>query len=589
MTQSCLGKSWKPKDYNVDLASRISQKFRISHTESRIISSRVTSLDDVENYLNPKIRNLLSNPFELLDMRKCVNRIYDAILRNEKITIFGDYDVDGACSTALFLNFFDAIKYENIDFYIPDRILEGYGPNSQAMDKIAQNGASLVITVDCGITAFEPLSYAKSVGLDVIVLDHHMSTEVMPTSIAVVNPNRIDETTSYTNLAGAGVVYMVLIALHQELRYRDYYNLQDISMPNLLEFLDIVALATVCDVMSITGLNRAFVKQGLKVMNARKNVGISAIASIAQISEEIGSYHLGFVIGPRINAGGRVGNASLGSQILSSKNYSECLDIARELNEYNVERIEYEKNTLAEAMSNLEENNYISDELLIAVGKDWHSGVIGIVASRLQDKYERISIVISINSDNNIGKASARSITGIDLGSLIASARQNNILIDGGGHKMAAGFSIKEENIPKLFEYLQKHLSENENTAIALAENKITYYDVEFPLESIQSKLFMKFLECIQPYGIGNPEPKICIRRVVMMSPKILGGKHIKFSIFDPIHKKYMDGISFSSVDTPLEELLLSGKIIDIVGNVRKSTWNNVEKLQFYLSDARWV
>ncbi len=453
MKPSILGLNWQQKTFDERHATSIYQRFGLSEVLSNLLSAREISLDEIENFLEPKIKTALPNPFELGDMDKAVAHVIEAIHQKKKITIFADYDVDGATSAATLKRFFREVGIE-VGIYIPDRVLEGYGPNSQALLNLKKSGTDLVITVDCGTVAFKPLEDAAAVGLDIIVIDHHLGVLEKPQSIAVINPNLLDEKFPHKNLCAAGVSFLFAVAINKKLREENFYEQR--KEPNLLGLLDLVALGTVCDVMSLTGLNRAFVTAGLKILKTRKNLGLRTICDLAGLDEEPTAYHLGFVIGPRINAGGRIGKSDLGARLLSSEDEEEVKAIAEQLEIFNKQRKDVEVQVLDEAVKALESGAggfKTTDPIIFAVSKNWHQGVIGIVASRLKDLYHKPVAVIAIDDEGKKGKASCRSISGIDFGGEILKARFADLLIEGGGHAMAGGFSVLPEKISELHQF----------------------------------------------------------------------------------------------------------------------------------------
>ena len=384
-------------------------------------------------------------------MKKTTERILKAIELNEIIGIFGDYDVDGASSTALIGNYLKMIK-QNFEIYIPDRKSEGYGPSIKSFKKLIDKKVSLIITVDCGTMSYEAIDFANKNNVDVIVLDHHQSEINLPKAYSIINPNRIDDQSNLNYLCAAGVCFMTLISINSNLRKLNWFFKKKINEPNLLNFLDLVSLGTICDVVPLVGLNRAIVKQGLKIINLKKNLGLKTLLDLCKIETKASAYHLGYIIGPRINAGGRVGKCSHGANLLLNTNPKESFRIATELEKFNSDRKKLEKNLLSMALNTINRN--INDPVLVLHGNQWHEGVIGIIASRLKDKFNKPVIIISL--DNKIGKASARSIVGFDIGSIILAGVQNKMLIKGGGHKMAGGFSIEENKIELFKEFIIK-------------------------------------------------------------------------------------------------------------------------------------
>lgn len=584
---SILGTNWQEKNYDERLALAMQQRFDLPSKLAQILASKNVALDEVEDFLNPTIKAILPNPFDLLDMETAVNHVIDAIKNKKKITIFADYDVDGATSSALLKRFFGEINI-NVDIYVPDRILEGYGPNSEALLNLKKNGTDLVITVDCGTTAFKPLEDAKKAGLEIIVIDHHIGVLEKPEALAVINPNRIDEQFPHKNLCAAGVCFLFAVAVNKTLREIGYY--ENIKEPNLLNLLDLVALGTVCDVMPLVGLNRAFVAQGLKVLKSRQNLGIRFLCDIAGLNEEASAYHLGFILGPRINAGGRIGKADLGATILSTHNEMQAREIADNLNKFNEERKAIETKVQENAIENLlkqVDGFSDKDQIIFAVGKGWHQGVIGIVASRLKELYNRPAIVIAVN--DNKGKASARSIAGIDLGNAILQARMQGLLIDGGGHAMAGGFSIEENKIKDLHKFFHEILSEK---IIEKTRENVKEFSCSLDLENVNLEL-LKNLQKLEPYGSGNSRPKFIVRNLRKMNAKIIGktNEHIS-AMFSSLSNVGFAGnlqaIAFRAANNKIGEILLDPnftKKIDLVGELNINSWMGQEKVQMVIED----
>lgn len=425
----------------------MAQQHEVSELLAGILVGRKVAVEDVPQHLNPTLRDYMPDPFALIDMDKAVARLMRAIDDHESIVVFGDYDVDGATSTTLLVNYFAQLGIA-ITPYIPDRMTEGYGPNLAAFNTLIDNGANLIITVDCGTLAHAPIAFAQSQGVDVIVLDHHLSSGDLPNAHAIVNPNRVDETSTLTNLAAVGVTFLTLVALNAKLKAREYFR--DIAPPNLLALLDLVALGTVCDVMTLTGLNRAFVAQGLKVMAQRRNVGLSVLADVARMDETPNVYHLGFLLGPRINAGGRVGKSGLGVELLTSHDAHEAARVAAILDTHNLERQAIEASVSEQAFKAAEIQANLP--VIMVAGNGWHQGVIGIVAGRLKERYSRPAIVLSL--DAGVGKASARSVAGADIGAAIHAAIAQGLITTGGGHAMAAGFTADETKLGDLHAFL---------------------------------------------------------------------------------------------------------------------------------------
>ncbi len=577
---SVSGYKWCLREYDSRLVLSLSQKYDLPEIVSRVMAIRGINLDSAEDFLKPQLKNYLPNPLDFLDMDKAVSRIVDAITNKQKITIFGDYDVDGATSSAILYRYLTALGGD-ASIYIPDRIGEGYGPNAKALIGLKESGTDLLITVDCGTVSFEPIKAAKDAGLDVIIVDHHISTGELPEAVAVVNPNRLDESGANVGLAAVGVAFIVAIGVNSELRKRDFFA--ERKEPNLLSLLDIVALGTVCDVMPLTGLNRAFVSQGLKVMAKRKNVGLRALSDAAMIRERPDTYHLGFILGPRINAGGRVGKSDLGANLLITDDVDKAYEISLELNKLNEERRALEALVYDEAIEiveNMEEN----PPVLFVSGKGWHPGVVGIIASRLKEKYRKPVAIITIDSDG-VGKASARSVTGVDLGAAITSARMENLLIAGGGHAMAAGFTVNEGDIPVLEKFICEKLKES---CEIFSANMVKEFDGALSVSAIRTDL-AESLEQIGPFGVGNPEPSFIIQDALVRMVRIVGENHIMCIISDASGNPYtVKSMAFRAVGTKLGDVLLSSlnKEINIAGKIKINRWQGREKAELVISDV---
>ena len=581
MSKSVLGKYWIATSYDESVISELSRVFGISDFLSRIISSRVDSLDHAESYLDPKIKSLLPDPFHLKDMDLAVDRLVKAISLKEKICIFADYDVDGATSSALIKNILRQIRIDS-DIYVPDRIAEGYGPTVEAMQKIKDRGTSLIITVDCGSVAFDALEHASKLGMDVIVVDHHISMDKLPKAIAVINPNRLDETSECKNLAAVGVSFLFLVALISRLKKNNYFAKNNITLPNLMNQLDIVALGTVCDVMQLTGLNRAFVAQGLKVARARGNIGYKTLCDVAGIQEAINCYHLGFILGPRINAGGRVGKSSLGANLLSTTSTSDAMRMAEELDIYNQERKSIELTILDEAMEKAREQE--NDAMLFIEGEGWHPGVIGIVAGRLKEKYNKPTAVIAVNE--GVGKASCRSVRGVDFGCKIIEAKQKNLLIAGGGHSMAAGFTVRADMMQELKSFLNREFRK------ALSGSDI-HLQEQYALDLTSSAATLDLvseINIMEPFGNGNPAPIFRFSNVYVLKADIVASKHIRV-MFAPCRdshgSKPISAIAFNVIGGELGNVLLSRKShnLSVFGTLKINSWQDRDTVQLQLKD----
>ena len=574
---SISGKNWILKKYNQENLNFFKENFSLDEIISKLLSIRGIKNEEVKSFLNPSIKNFLPNPNNLIDMEKSSLRTAQAITNKEKIGIFGDYDVDGATSTALLGNFFSELDL-NYEFYIPDRKKEGYGPSIKSFQELINKKVKIIFTVDCGTLSFEAIEFAKEKKIDVIVLDHHQSEIKLPNAFSIVNPNRFDDKSNLEYLCAVGVSFMFLVSLNQQLRNNKWFSKNNIKEPNLLNYLDLVSLGTVCDVVPLIGLNRAMVKQGLKVIKSKKNLGLKTLLDICKIESTPSTYHLGFLLGPRINAGGRVGKCSHGANLLLNKDPKNTFKIASELDQFNNERQILESDLLQRILNQTKDN--YNDPVLILSGSNWHEGVIGIVAARLKDKFNKPVILISIDGDK--GKASARSIVGFDIGSVIIGALQEKLLLKGGGHKMAGGFSIKVENIKKFKDFvIRKFLNINQD----LKSEKPIYLDSVIAPSAVNIDFFNK-IEILSPFGSGNPEPKFMIEDLKTINGKIVGEKHIK-SVLLGKDGTSIKSIAFNAVDKDFGEYLLrnNNKLFNIVGKLSLNEWKGQSNVEFIIDD----
>lgn len=545
----------------------------------RLLAPRVEGLEAVEDYREPKLRNLLPDPSFFQGMDEAAARVADAVRRGETIALFGDYDVDGATSTALLARLLRSAGSEPL-IHIPNRMIEGYGPNVPALEQLAAQGASVVVFLDCGTTAFEELQAAEALGLASIVLDHHTAEARLPAALAVVNPNRLDQEAGFGQLAAVGVTFLFAVALNRALR--DVGRAPDL---NLLELLDLVALGTVCDVVPLTGLNRAFVQQGLKVMERRANSGIAALSDVAGVKERLSSYHLGFLLGPRINAGGRLGASDLGYRLLTSGDPGECWEIADKLNGLNAERQAVEQEVLEAALRQAESQQ---SPVVLADGEGWHAGVIGIVASRLVERTGRPSCVIGWEDDGGgfmTGKASGRSIGGVSLGDAVIAARNEGLLLAGGGHAMAAGFSLERAKLADLHAFLNEQLADA--IGKAKAEASLTL-EGAVGTDGANAEL-ADLVESLGPYGPGNAEPRFCIQNAQIAFADTVGESHVRCRI-GGLGQGKLKAIAFRARDTEMGQALLEsqGRAIHLAGRIRRDRWTGGDAVELHIEDAAW-
>ncbi len=557
------------------------QKLDVSEVIARLLVGRNISLEKAGQFLSPTLRDSMPDPFHFLDMEKGAEIIADSISNNQKIVIFGDYDVDGATSSAVLKRFFRLLGLE-VDIYIPDRIGEGYGPSVDAFTHLKEQGTNLIITVDCGTAAFEAIEYGVNNGLKIIVVDHHLSGDELPPADALINPNRKDETSEYGYLAAVGVAFLMTVAVTSLLRKKGYFV--DKEEPQLMKLLDIVAIGTICDVVPLEPLNRAFVIQGLKILNKRQNPGVQAFCQLLNIENELTTYHLGYVIGPRINAGGRVGESSLGARLLSSDNFEEALEIANKLELYNSERKAIEYSVFEQALEQAKQQSP-DDALIMVMGENWHPGVVGIVAGRLKEIMHKPIAVLSLDGDN--AKASCRSIYGVDFGSAVVKAKEEGILLGGGGHKMAAGFTLLRKNLTQMKAFLHNRFSQE----LSLLNNQHhRSFEGYLSTNAVNLDLAKKIAQ-IGPFGPSNHEPKFILKNVYIAKTNVFAETHINCFVGCNESKNLnhlVKANAFRAIDTAMGDALLNsaGKNIDLVGYIRINRWKGRETPEFSIEDV---
>jgi single-stranded-DNA-specific exonuclease len=576
--RSASGRRWRLRHAEQGDGAAIAQRLALPEIIGRLLSQRGIDLDHAPLYLAPRLRDQLPDPSHLRDMDPAAARLERAIRDQEQIAIFGDYDVDGATSAALLTRFFDHVGTRS-RIYVPDRLREGYGPNSAALERLRDEGASVAVTVDCGTTAHEPLAQAAASGLDVIVIDHHVAEPLLPAAYALVNPNRLDEASPHGGLAAVGVAFLLAVAVNRKLRAAGWYDTR--PEPDLLDWLDLVALGTVCDVVPLTGLNRALVAQGLKVARRRTNPGLNALAAVAGIGEPIDAYHLGFILGPRVNAGGRVGESDLGARLLATDDPAIAAELARRLDLYNTERREIEARTLAAAIAAAEAVPQ-SPVLIFAAGTGWHPGVIGIVAARLRERYERPACVVAVA--DGVGRGSGRSVPGLPLGPAVIAARQAGLLVNGGGHAMAAGFTVTLDKIEGLRRFLSERLGDGVDRETLVPELAV---DGALTTAGAQPDL-LAYIERLAPFGAANPEPRFAFPMLRVAYCEAVGHGHLRCTFADPLDGARLPAILFRAADTPLGRFLAEtrGAAIHVAGHLRRDNWRGGEAVQLVIDDA---
>ena len=581
--KSLTGRRWAARLADERLALAMAQRHGLPDAICRLLAARDVGLENVPDFLEPTLRKFLPDPSHLKDMDAAVERLVRAVKAGEKIVVFGDYDVDGATSAALLQRFFRAAG-ANIGVYIPDRRKEGYGPNAPALLKLKEQGAGVVVTVDCGVTAFEPLAEARKAGLDMIVIDHHQAEIALPEAVAVVDPNRVDDDSPHKQLAAVGVAFLLAVGVNRALRAVDWYG-DGKPEPDLRQWLDLVALGTVCDVVPLTGVNRALVRRGLQVMRQRRNAGLAALADVARLREEPGAYHLGFLLGPRVNAGGRVGQADLGARLLASDNADEVGALALRLDEFNAERRAIERDVLDQAIARIE-GLYGPDRkslpsVLLVESEGWHVGVIGIVASRLVERYGRPAFVIGM--DGELGKGSGRSVRGVDLGAAVIAARQEGLLVNGGGHAMAAGLTVARTALPDLAKFLDDRIAPQLGAAPAVRELGI---DAALaPAAATQDLVTM--IERAGPFGAGNALPRFALPGVRVNYAQPVGEGHVRCTLVGQ-ERGRIEAIAFRAAQTAVGPTLLdmAKPILHVAGALRIDRYNGRESVRLQIDDV---
>jgi single-stranded-DNA-specific exonuclease len=566
-----------------NVAAAISQRYGLPELLGRILAARGIGLDDVPAVLDPTLKGLMPDPSLLRDMDKGAARLADAIERREPVAVFGDYDVDGACSSALLKRFLAAHALE-ARIYIPDRMTEGYGPNRAAIEGLARDGASLILTVDCGTTSTEALRPHASLRADIVVVDHHQADEVLPDVAAVINPNRQDDLSGLGHLCAAGVTFMLLVAAVRELRQRAYYTAQR-PAPDLLALLDLVALATVCDVVPLKGLNRAYVTKGLQVMRMRGNIGLKALADAAGLAVAPTPYHLGFVLGPRINAGGRIGDAGLGARLLALGEETEAHRIAVLLDKLNRERKALEARMLEEAIAHADRIVEADPDapLLVVAAEGWHKGIVGLIASRLTERFHRPACVVAWSDDGD-GTGSLRSVDGIDIGAAVRAAAAAGVLKKGGGHAMAAGLTLARDRFAEAQAFLRTYLGEAGSDVRTAPPLDI---DGALTPASVTDEL-MALIERAGPYGQGNPQPRFAFPAHRIKYAKLVGEAHVR-CVLEAGDGSRLDAVAFRSAGQPLGVALLagaSGLPLHVVGHLRRDTWNGRNRRELLIEDV---
>ena len=577
--RSALGRRWVERTTNASEVLAIAQRLNTHEIIARLLNARGVTASQAQAYLNPTLKADLPDPSLVTDMDHAAGRLALAIISGESVAIFGDYDVDGATSSALLARYLRAVGLSPI-VYIPDRLTEGYGPNVPAMSKLASGGAKVIVTVDCGTQAHEAIEAASALGADVIICDHHLPASTLPKAFAIVNPNREDDTSGLGQLAAIGVAFLLCVALNRELRRRGFFEGR--LAPDLRKWLGIVSLGTVADVVPLTGVNRTFVLRGLEAIRDGAVPGLGALVEVGRLNGAIEPYHLGFVLGPRVNAGGRVGRCDLGTRLLSTDSMREAREIAQELDVLNQERRAIEQKMQDEAIGLVESSPALrARHVLVVAHEGWHPGVIGIVASRLKERYNRPAIVIATN--NGVGKGSGRSVSGVDLGSAIVAAREAGLLINGGGHAMAAGLTADPSKIEALRAFLSDTLAAD---CLASSEGKVLVIEGAMAAGGASIEFCDLVARC-GPYGAGNHEPVFALPGMRVAYASIVGEQHVRCTLQGRDGAR-ISGIAFRAVHSELGPLLLQsrGRDIHVAVTLKADEWQGQRRVQAMIRDA---
>ncbi|MCS0501843.1 single-stranded-DNA-specific exonuclease RecJ [Ancylobacter mangrovi] len=583
VAHSACGRFWRER---IDLRGAqatltMVQRFGMPEILARVLAGRGVGIEEAEAWLDPTVKRLLPDPDSLTDMPACVARLADAVTAGEKVAVFGDYDVDGATSTALLV---EVLRAGGLDpaFYIPDRIFEGYGPNVPAIESLAAQGATLLVTVDCGTMSFEPFARARELGLDVVTIDHHQAGEALPEVAALVNPNRADDLSGLGHLCAVGLVFVVAVGLLRELRRRGWWTGAR-PQPDLLASLDLVALGTVADVVPLVGLNRAFVTKGLIALRQRHRPGLTALMDVARLSGPPKAWHLGFLLGPRINAGGRIGDAALGTKLLLSQDPIDAQVIAAELDRLNGERQVMERTIVAQAEAEAEAalGREGATPVILASGQGWHPGVVGLVAARLKEKFGRPAFAVAFTGTHGAG--SARSIPGVDVGRAVRGAVERGLLVKGGGHAMAAGLTVEREQLGALRAYLEEALADAVDEARAVDETMI---DGALSAAGATTEL-IELVEKAGPFGAGNPQPVFAFPAHRVVYAEAGNGDHVRVRLRGS-DGAVLSAIAFRSAATPLGQALIAarGRQVHAAGVLEIDSWQGRSQPSLRITDV---
>ncbi|HUO21443.1 MAG TPA: single-stranded-DNA-specific exonuclease RecJ [Caulobacteraceae bacterium] len=580
VARSLSGRAWIERPAAQAVVRGHMRRHALPEPLARALAARGVGEDMADAFLNPTLKALFPDPSSFLDMDRAAELLIDALEADRPVTVFADYDVDGASSAALLVRWFRAMG-KDLPIYVPDRIAEGYGPSPAAFRRLREQGAELVVTVDCGAAAYEAIAAAAEIGLEVVVIDHHLMRQDPPAAAAVVNPNRPGCNSGQGVLAAAGVAFVLLAALNREARRRGLFAAR--AEPDLREWLDLAALGAICDVTRLTGFNRALAAQGLKVMGAWRNPGLKALMAAAKADGAPSVFQTGFILGPRINAGGRIGRSDLGARLLSTDDPEEARALAEELDALNLSRREVERQVADLAMEQIERRGVPADLPAIVVsGEGWHPGVIGIVAGRLRERYRRPTIVIGLDPALGVGKGSGRSQPGVNLGRAVQAAFEQGLLLAGGGHAMAAGLTVRIDAVERFEAFLIDALAAESLTAAAA---DVVEVDALITPASADRALYEDF-QRLAPFGPGNPEPMFALSDVSVEQPRLLNGGHVRCLLSSGTGQR-LKAVAWRAGDTALgRRLLAAGGGLRLAGRLKADDWNGRKGVEFEIEDG---
>ena len=577
---------WELPDVDLHLIEQIVRQNDIPEIAARMLAGRGIELDDVPAFLNPTLKDHLPSPFTLAGMDAMATDVAQVITEGKNFAIFGDFDVDGATSSALLYRF---LKHCGIDapIYIPGRLTEGYGPNTDALQTLKDDGADILFLLDCGTTAFDTVGEGTKMGLDIIILDHHEAEEELPDCAHVINPKRKDDESDLNVLAAVGVTFMAIIAINSKLRDGGFYKDQGIDAPPLMQWLDIVALGTVCDMVPLLGVNRLFVRRGFEVMQNTQNVGLKELISVSKVSEPYAPYHAGFILGPRINAGSRVHKSELGARLLSTDSVSEANEIAWTLNDCNDKRKAIQGEMEREAIAQVEAEGLDQHPMIFVASEKFHQGLSGLVAGRLKEKYDKPAVAVALIDEDGIseGRGSGRSVAGIHIAQAFIDARNEGLISKGGGHAMAGGFSVPLDQLDAFKEFLYAHVKKQAANNDA---NIVTSLDGIVTVRGATPAFVHLLQDAIGPFGQEYPEPLFVLQNVRVNKADIVGDSHIRVMLSDWEGGAWMKAMAFRAVGTPLGDALLKGgeRPFDVVGTLKIDNWTGVDKTEIHIRDA---